>query len=328
MRKIKFMTTVILLLVFVATPVAAQEMKKIAQAGLQFLKIDPSARSASMGGAMTVVDYSSTAMFFNPAGMARMAKQFDISVNTNQWIADIQYNSFGAAYTWEGIGTFGVHGIFSDYGDIPGAQLADNDAGYIETGNIDVNSYAFGISYAVNLSSNFAIGASGRYVSQHLGSSVMNDNSSKKNEVSGLTFDFGTVFYPGWESFRFGISVKNFGDELTYERESFETPLTFTIGVAMNILDLTASEDQTLLLTVDAVHPRDYTERVRIGGEYILMDMFAFRAGYITNHDVMGVSGGLGFFYDFAGVGLRIDYSYSDTEYFDSVQRISAGFSF
>ena len=47
MRKIMLMTTVILLLVFVATPVAAQEMKKIAQAGLQFLKIDPAARSAS-----------------------------------------------------------------------------------------------------------------------------------------------------------------------------------------------------------------------------------------------------------------------------------------
>jgi hypothetical protein len=307
MRKIKFMTTVILLLVFVATPVAAQEMKKIAQAGLQFLKIDPAARSAALGGAMTVVDYSSTAMFFNPAGMARMEKQIDISFNTNQWIADIQYNSFGAAYTFEGIGTFGLHGIFSDYGDIPGSQLADNDLGYVVTDNIDVNSYAFGISYAVNLSSNFAIGASGRYV---------------------MTFDFGTVFYPGWESFRFGISVKNFGDELTYERESFESPLTFTIGVAMNVLDLTSMEDQTLLVTFDAVHPRDYSERVKMGLEYLLFNMFAFRVGYITNHDVMGASAGLGFFYDLSGIGLRIDYAYSDTEYFDSVQRISAGFSF
>jgi hypothetical protein len=328
MRKIMFITTVILLLVFVANPVAAQEMKKIAQAGLQFLKIDPAARSASMGGAMTVVDYNSSAMFFNPAGMARMEKQFDISLNTNQWIADIQYNSFGAAYTFEGIGTFGVNGIFSDYGDIPGAQLADNEQGFIVTDNIDVNAYAVGLSYAVNLSSSFAIGATARYVSQNLGSSLMNDNSMKKNEVSGFTFDFGTVFYPGWKSFRFGISVKNFGDELTYERESFETPMTFTFGVAMNIFDLTAMEDQTLLLTVDAVHPRDYSERVRIGGEYLLFNMFAFRAGYVTNHDVMGASAGLGFFYDISGVGLRIDYSYSDTQYFDAVQRISAGFSF
>jgi hypothetical protein len=328
MKKINFATTVILLLVFVASPVPAQEMKKIAQAGVQFLKIDPVARSASLGGAMTVVDYSSSAMFYNPAGMARMEKQFDINFNTNQWIADIQYNSFGAAYTFEGIGTFGINGIFSDYGDIPGAQLADNEDGYIVTDNIDVNAYAVGISYAVNLSSNFAIGATGRYISQSLGASLMNDNSTKNNEVSGLTFDFGTVFYPGWESFRFGISVKNFGDELTYERESFETPLTFSIGVAMNVLDLTSMEDQTLLVTVDAVHPRDYTERVKMGLEYLLFNMFAFRAGYVTNHDVMSASLGLGFFYDLSGVGLRIDYAYSDTEYFDAVQRISAGFSF
>ena len=127
MRKIKFITTVILLLAFVATPVVSQDMKKIAQAGLQFLKIDPSARSASLGGAMTVLDFSSTAMFYNPAGIARIEKAFDINFNTNQWIADIQYHSFGAAYTFEGIGTFGVSGIFSDYGDIPGAQRADNE---------------------------------------------------------------------------------------------------------------------------------------------------------------------------------------------------------
>jgi hypothetical protein len=328
MRKIKFMTTVILLLVFVATPVVAQEMKKIGQAGLQFLKIDPSARSAALGGAVTVLDFSSAAMYYNPAGIARIEKAFDINFNTNQWIADIQYHSFGAAYVFEGIGTFGISGIFSDYGDIPGAQRADNDDGFVKTGNIDVNSYAFGVSYGVNLSSNFAIGATARYVSQNLGNSIMNDGSSKKNEVTGLVFDFGTVFYPGWESLRFGISVKNFGDELTYEQESFETPLTFTMGLAMNVLDLTSAEDQTLLLTLDAVHPRDYTERIKVGLEYQLFNMFAFRGGYKTNHDVEGFSGGIGFFYDFSGVGLRIDYAYSDIKYFDAVQRISAGFSF
>jgi hypothetical protein len=328
MRKIKFMTAVILLLVFAATPVVSQDMKKIGQAGLQFLKIDPSARSAALGGAMTVADYSSSAMFYNPAGIARIQTSFDLAVNTTQWIAEIQYHTFGATYTFEGIGTFGFSGIFSDYGDLVGAQRADNEDGFIKTGNIDVNSYAVGVSYGVNLSSNFAIGATARYVSQHLGSSVMNDGSTKKNEVSGLTFDFGTLFYPGWESLRFGISVKNFGDELTYEQESFETPLTFTMGVAMNVLDLTSAEDQTLLLTFDAVHPRDYTERIKIGAEYLLFNMFAFRAGYKTNHDIEGFSGGLGFFYDFSGVGLRIDYSYSDVKHFDAVQRISAGFSF
>jgi hypothetical protein len=156
----------------------------------------------------------------------------------------------------------------------------------------------------------------------------LNDGSSKKNEVTGLIFDFGTVFYPGWESLRFGISVKNFGDELTYEQESFETPLTFTMGVAMNVFDLMAMDDQVLLLTVDAVHPRDYTERIKVGAEYQLFNMFAFRAGYKTNHDIEGFSGGLGFFYDFSGVGLRIDYAYSDIQYFDAIQRISAGFSF
>ena len=137
-----------------------------------------------------------------------------------------------------------------------------------------------------------------------------------------------TIFYPGWQSFRFGMSIRNFAQEFTYEKESFELPLTFTIGVAMNIMDVLEMEDQTLLFSIDAEHPRDYTERVRFGAEYLLFDMFAFRAGYKTNHDVEGFSAGVGFFYNFSGTNIKIDYAYSDIKFFDAVNRFTVGFSF
>jgi hypothetical protein len=156
----------------------------------------------------------------------------------------------------------------------------------------------------------------------------MPDGSNKDNKVSGLSFDFGTLFYPGWKSFRFGMSVRNFGAEFEYEKESFELPLTFSLGIGMNVLDIFDMENQTLLLTVDAIHPRDYTERVNIGAEYILMDLIALRGGYKTNHDNEGFTAGIGIYYEVSGFNLKFDYAYADQQYVDGINRFSLGFSF
>ena len=330
MRKVFGLSVALLLMVGLLLPTisAAEEFAKVGTVGAQFMKIPVGARGVAMGSAFSAISDDATAMFWNPAGLVFIDKTA-VSVEQINWIADISYNSFAAAYTLEDIGTFGVHGIFTDYGDdIVGTVVAANEDGYVETGNVDVSGYSFGISYARNLSDRFSVGGTVKFIGQSLGSNLMPDGSTKDNKVSGVAFDFGTIFYPGWESFRFGMSVRNFGVELQYENEAFEAPLTFTIGAAFDFLDMFQVDEQELLVSIDLQHPRDYTERVKMGLEYLLFNMFAFRAGYVTNHDVMGASLGLGFFYDLSGVGLRIDYAYSDTEYFDSVQRISAGFSF
>lgn len=328
MKKLKIVINLLILIAIFATPANAQ-LKKLAQTGLQFLKMDVGARAASMGGAMTNAGYDANAMFYNPAGMARMEYGADIALNNTQWIADISYNSFAAAYTLEDIGTFGVHGLFTDYGEIIGTQVAANEDGYVTTGNIDVSGYAFGISFARNLSDKFSIGATVKFIGQSLGQSVLDAaGTTKDNKVSGVAFDFGTIFYPGWESFRFGMSVRNFGPELTYERESFEAPLTFTIGAAFDFLDMFSMEDQELLMSIDMIHPRDYTERVHFGAEYIFMDVFSLRAGYKSNYDNEGLTFGAGLNYEVSGVNIKVDYAYGAMEFFDAVNRFTVGFSF
>lgn len=327
MKKLKILIQTFLIVVVISLPVQSQ-VKKVAQTGLQFLKIDVGARASSLAGAMTLAGYDANAVFYNPAGIGRMDKKLDVMFNNTQWIADIKYNSVAVAYTLEDIGTFALQGLFADYGDIVGTRVAGNEQGYITTGNIDVNALSVGLSYARNLSEKFTIGGTVKYVSQSLGNNLMPDGSTKDNKVSGAAFDFGTIYYPGWKSLRFGFSVRNFAKEFEYEKESFELPLTFNIGVAMNVFDLVDINNQSLLVSIDAVHPRDYSERVKLGAEYILLDMVALRVGYKTNHDIEGLSAGLGLFYTIADVDVKVDYSYSTMEYFDAVNRFTVGFSF
>jgi hypothetical protein len=327
MKKLIIPFSVFLLTALFITPAYSQN--KVGQTGLQFLKVDPNARAAGMGGAVNQASYDASAMFYNPAGMSKNEKEFDFLANQTQWIADIDYTSLALAKTFEDVGTFGVSAIITDYGDILGTRVSSTDPrGYTEIGNLNVNAYTIGVAYARNISEQFSIGGQVKYVYQELGHSLLSDNTIKNNSVDGYGFDFGTIFYPGWHSFRFGVSARNFGQELTYEQESFELPLTFTIGVAMDVMDFVDTESQNLLLTVDAVHPRDFGERIHFGLEYTFLSMFALRGGYKVNYDVEDYALGVGFFKDFGEFLVKVDYAYSNMKFFDGINRLTIGFGF
>ena len=96
-----------------------------------------------------------------------------------------------------------------------------------------------------------------------------------------------------------------------------------------NLFDfVNGPSNSALLIAVDAVHPRDYSERVHVGAEYLFADLLAVRAGYKTNYDEEALSMGFGVKYAVGGIGLRIDYSYSQLGAFDGVSRITIGGSF
>jgi len=326
-KRIIILTVVLLATVYILPTHAA--MKKLAQTGLQFLKVDMSSRAAAMGGAFEMAGTGAEAMFYNPAGIAKTAASLDVIATQTHWIADITYNAVGLIFNQGNLGTFGLNAIFCDYGEIQGAQVAANERGYELTGNIDVGAMAVGLSYARNLSNKFTVGGQIKWATQNLGESMLNDSSTVKNDVDGLAYDFGTIFYPGWKSFRFGMSIRNFSQEFKYQKEGFQLPLTFKIGVAMDVLDLVNEEHHgQLLVAVDALHPRDYSERMHFGAEYLFMDMFALRAGYKTNYDEEGLTAGFGINYKVSNIQLKVDYAYSSFGIFDAVNRFSLGFSF
>ena len=88
----------------------AAENKKLAQTGFQFLSVVSDARAAAMAEAMTSLETGSSALFFNPAGMANMTGMVDIAASDNQWIADIRHNAFSLALS-PANGEYGVIGF-------------------------------------------------------------------------------------------------------------------------------------------------------------------------------------------------------------------------
>ncbi len=325
-------TTIALVILLCGIMIPAQaQIKKVGQAGMQFLKIEMSARSAAMGGAYTLAGSDATALFSNPAGMAQNDRRIDVYAAQVPWIADISYNALAATFNAGNIGTFGFQYIGADYGnDIIGTRYdATTDAGFIETGALTVEAMALGLSYARSLTDKFSIGATAKKTYQHLGANLMPaDSTIKQNELDGIAFDFGTIFYPGWKSLRFGMSIRNFAKDYKYEEDRFSFPMEYRMGVAMDILHLFGEHTNPLLVEFDAIHPRDYTERLNVGLEYLFNNMFAFRAGYRFNYDIEGLTAGFGTNVDLGFAAARIDYAWSDLGVFDMTHRLAVGFSF
>lgn len=348
MANYRYKTLSVLALILLLTPVAHAQITpddigtdKLAQTSFKFLEISTDARAAALGDALTAFDVqSSVAMFYNPAGMARLENSFSATFGMTQWIADINYNSASAAFSpMDGrYGVFGVALMFSDYGDdFIGTIGASNEQGYLEyerdlgLSNPSPSALMVGLGYAMAVTDRFSVGANAKYVSQDLGEAVLTSGGSATgNDASTVAFDFGVLYKTGFRSLNFAMSVRNFAQELQYVNENFELPLTFNVGLSMDLIDLTTMNpnQHAFRLAVDAKRPRDFTEQIKLGGEYTFMDVLSLRAGYTFPADEQSVSLGAGLKYGTAGMGIGVDYAYTSFGVFSEVHRFGVHLSF
>lgn len=317
----------------------SQEYDKRAQAGLQFLNMSPDARISALGEAGTSFEANSTSMFYNPAGMARLTNLTDITFGKTSWIADINY-LHGAVAVSPFNGDYGIIGlsfVYVDYGDFYETVRSTTDPkGYLDLGTFKPFAFAAGLSYAKALSDKFSVGGSIRYVKQDLGKNhavTVNDDGTygtKDYSLNTMAYDFGVIYKTGLKSLTLGINIKNFSQEVKYEKESFQLPMIFKIGLSMNAVELFPEIDKNMhqfIVSVDASHPRDYNEQVGIGGEYIFMKTVALRVGYLFPADESGFSAGVGLQQNIDGYDFGFDYAYSAFGVFNEVHRFSLRFS-
>ncbi len=327
-RLVLSLTILILLFVMPVSSLLAQENEKDAQTGFQFLSVNSDARAAALAEAMTTVEGSPSALYFNPAGIARISTRIDASFSINQWIADIQHNTAGILYRpMDGkYGVFGLSLMSVDYGTLQGTLVWPNALGYIDTEEFSPSAMSMGVAYAKALSDKFSMGVQIKSAYSQLGqSAILKEDSTfatTKNVASAASFDFGTLFKTGMRDITVGMSVRNFSEEITYAngQENFQLPLTFTMGISADVFTLIGMETtQSLEFAIDATHPRSHPEQFKFGLEYHPINMIALRSGYLMNNDEDDFTFGLGVRY----AGFAFDYALTPYGRFDNVQRFT-----
>ncbi len=334
---------------------AFAERTKVAQVGMQFLKIGVGARAVGMGEACSVSLNDLSTIFWNPGGLA-LVDASSLALYQTNYMCDIKHYALAGVYDFKNYGTVGVSLIYMDYPTLTATRPPQSwELGQPVQilGEFQISEFAVGLAYSRRVTDKLTIGGQMKYVLQDLGGSdiilsnifdpadptniVGYETTHVDNHVSVLGFDFGSVYFTGFKSLRFGMVVQHFSKDIKFksvsdkQHEPFSLPLTFKLGLAMEITDLWSEQNATHKLTfsTDLLHPRDYTERVHIGLEYWFKDLLALRGGYKFNYDAESFSGGVGIHFQMGGMKAYLDYSISNfSEYFDYINRFNIGFEF
>jgi hypothetical protein len=296
-----------------ATGFAAKEFAKVGTIGGQFLKIGVGARAVGMGGAFVSVADDATAIYWNPAGVARIQKSV-VSINHTAWLANIKFTQAAYIFHFGFIpGTIGIsaRSLYMDTQPVRTAFRPDGEGKSFDAGDV-----AVGLTYARSLTDKFSAGLSINYVQSSLAT----------YSASATVFDFGTLYNTGYRSLKIGMAIQNIGSDMTFIDTAVKMPTVFRVGMSMNIYE---SASHLLLMSGDFSHPPDNNERASWGAEYGFKEFFFVRGGYNYHYDLERYSAGLGFkLATSLNSEARIDYGYTDMKELPAVHRISADFRF
>ncbi|KAB2909027.1 MAG: PorV/PorQ family protein [Ignavibacteriales bacterium] len=335
MKKIYFV------IVLMAAGTVAFGQTKVGSTAAPFLSIGIGPRAVGMGGAFTATANDITSLYWNPAGAARVGGSAATFSHT-KWFADINFNYAAAMLSLGDWGTIGGSVTYLDYGETEITTIREPEGTGATYGAKDM---AMGLSYSMNLTDRFSIGGTVKYVQQKIW------NTS----ASTVAFDVGVLFLSEIYGLRIGATISNFGGDMTMDgkdllvlydidpgsfgnndqilaklkTDPFPLPLTFRVGVAMDVVN---TSDFRFTAGLDALHPSDNSESINVGGELVYKNMISVRGGYkslFLNNTEEGLTLGVGLNYDFApGLGLSFDYAYQDFGILQNTQYFSIGIKF
>lgn len=350
----KYKIILLLVLLLVSQEIGfAQKPYRIGTTAANFLEIGIGSAGVSLGDAYTAWVSDLSAMYWNPAGLARIGENEAMFVY-QPWVADINsiFAGFGVNVPTVGTVAIGIFGL--DYGDIEVTNM-DYQEG---TGEMySAHDYVISFSYARSLVNWFSFGTSAKYIQSKIWHS----------HASTIAFDLGVQVQTQLLSFtdrfedgmRIGMSISNYGSRMQYDGDDllfpvdvdessvgnyqntqgkyatrgWELPLIFRVGVSLNPI---VSPHQIVTIAADALHPNNMSESVNLGAQYKLTtpgfgDLF-LRVGYkalFASKSQFGATFGCGTkFWLAARNAIKIDYSFHSIGELGNVHCTTVGFTF
>src|SRR3990172_6299964 len=306
----------ILILTFLPGGLKALDNSGIGYHGAAFLRINPSARQVAMGEAFSALADDINLLRFNVAGLGNL-RHIMLAANFHNWIEDTQQGELGLALP----SRFGVFGLDMTY--FNEGEIAELDELFRKTGNYQSSgdmllTFAYG-TYIPVWGRNLNLGGGIKLLNQNL--------VGEHNTSFGLDLGAKLSINP----LSFGTTVQNVGlSKIKFDQEQAILPLTYRFGTAYKYKIEQAVE---LNVALDAAWTTKEKMRYYTGGEFIISDLLAFRAGYKI-HDTEASRWSVGFGLNIPMVWLarsqtRLDYAYSELDAFEmKAHRFSLLFTF
>lgn len=336
--------SMVLLVLVIAAPDAgsAQGVSKVGTTAGEFLQIGVGARGMALGGAFVAAVDDITALYWNPAGLARIEKS-EVFASHSEWLSDITFDYVGVGFK---VGTVGTVGLSLTMLGVPEmiVRTVDRQDGTGET--FDAADMALAASFSRVVTDRFSVGITAKYITQRIWHS----------SASGFAFDLGTQFRTDFfGGLTIGASLFNFGSGLqlsgrdvrtfvdpdpahlgnngripaNFELDTFAIPLNFQFGLSSRPIDTRMHQ---LTISADALHPSSNNESVNVGMEYGYQNRVLFRVGFqalFLAEREGGLSAGVGIRQAlFNGSTAKLDYAYRNSGRLGGIHVVGVALSF
>lgn len=264
------------------------------------LQIPMSARAAGMGTSFTAVASDASALFYNPAGLARLnAQELDFSFASGQGETSIQNFSYAGPTPFTGVSGNGYTSV--------GANLLYSQSGQIEVNRLNSDG-SLGSSESISAGSDLVL--SGGYaervgmtpietrdatyqIDHYLGVAGKFVRSTIVSQTgTAFAADVGYLVHSPEARWSFGASALNVGGKIKYNEEREPLPATFRGGFAWqggvpSVHNVIASADGDYVIDERQWH-------ANIGLEYFWVKTYGARIGYQIHRDDAGLTMGFG----------------------------------
>ncbi|MCH7573880.1 MAG: PorV/PorQ family protein [Candidatus Marinimicrobia bacterium] len=327
-----------LLVLCLSLPLHAQQTSNAGTSAAAFLEIGVGARAMGMGQAFVSLAQDATAMYWNPAGISRIAT-FEAMFTYVDWFVDTKYAFTGIVAPIPGRGAVGLSVTHFGAAAQP-VRIVGQEEG---TGEFyTAQDIALGLTLALNLTNRFSFGLSSKFIRQQIW----------HTSGQGFAMDVGVLYKTGLEGMNIGISISNFGSPLqlsgrdllnvidpdilnsgvekirvNYETDPFELPLLARFGLSYQ--RTLFGEGNHLTVVADLQHPSNDTESINVGAELLLMNAVSLRMGansLLLQDRTGGFSLGGGLVVRSFGAGqITLDYAYVDWGFLRELHYFTVG---
>ena len=334
------LVTLIFCVVLLGVSVVTAQNPRVGGVAAPELLIPVGARDMALGGSSIAVSKGVEAMFWNPAGLVKMAGSAEAMVSSMKYLGDINVTYGAVAGKFGDFGDVGVSIKSLNFGDIPLTTETDPEG---LAGRFYSPTYiTMGISYARDLTDAVTVGVTAKLISEQI------DQVSS----SGFAFDFG-IQYKGLiqiQGLSVGLAIKNIGPGMTFngpglyrsalitdgsrpvqkylvQAATFELPATVDIGLTYerNIGDNFVGAVSGAFVNNNLYYD-EYRGGLELGYNMEGLQVMG-RVGYLNqpkaDENIFGATFGFGIAYKSGNTGISLDYGYRQVQYFSANNVVS-----